>query len=858
MATRIQLRRGTSAQWTAANPILASGEIGIELDTFQWKVGDGTTAWADRPYVASGTVTLPEGGDLDDVPDGILYKKLQAAFATAINGETFDAASVLNAGIGGAAKSVLGSAIDDIAISGIFIMYDEALGPFPGYTTVIISSVADGTSKLQVAFRQSTTLPQMAVRVMVDSTWYSWVMFDNVQAALYAGADKTTLVDADVFTILDSEASNVIKKFTWANLKAKVLAAFGVQVAALTAKSPPADADMVAIADSAASNASRKVTFTSIWTWIQSKYAGVTAKAAPVDADTIAFTDTEASNVAKKLTFANLKAWILTAIGKVNAAVGFTLAGGTTSKTLTVSADADSKDIPTAAGKTAADAIGAATGADTGAKIKTLVGDASTSNKGVALLGASGGAAKLTKMPDGAVAVYAQDAWATKDSWAIDNASVDIATTPGVLRLTATATPVISSRSNALLAGKILLVRYRTSGVAWKIRPAGGSDFAILPGATQWGIAVCIIPATIPSTTMGLIRESATAGDWIDIDWIWVGDYSYLSGTLSEEAARIANELGDTAGVGVAASGTITSNGTNVSPGDTVTIAGKVYTYRATVGELVADGDVLIGGSAANSVNYLNLAITRFSPAIYNYNGSFPIYYINAAHPLVTSVYGGSLSNTISAITPGILGNQITLAKSAATLTLSGSTLTGGKDAVGDKIHTQLQTMPATTSKYGAALLAADGGTTAGTVVQGNDSRLGSAANLSWTPVPQFGGVDDDGSYTINHNRYNKLSAKVYVGECQISWTGKGTKTGAFRIRGLPISVVTGSTIFPAGTVYAVSMVGLTAGGGLFVSFNSVNTLGVRTLTTSGSIDLTDANFAATSSIRLKWLAIIA
>lgn len=406
MATRIQLRRGTSAQWTAANPILASGEIGIELDTFQWKVGDGTTAWADRPYVASGTVTLPEGGDLDDVPDGILYKKLQAAFATAINGETFDAASVLNAGIGGAAKSVLGSAIDDIAISGIFIMYDEALGPFPGYTTVIISSVADGTSKLQVAFRQSTTLPQMAVRVMVDSTWYSWVMFDNVQAALNAGADKAAPVDADTFAVLDSEASNVIKKFTWANLKAKVLAAFGVQVAALTAKSPPTDADMVAIADSAASNASRKVTFTAIWAWVQGKIHGAANKATIVDADKFAIVDTEASNATKtttwsnikakiwaalggliaggtgkdtpidadtlplsdsaaagatkKLTFANLKIWVLAAIGKVNAAVGFTLSGGTTSKTFVVSADGDSKDIPTAAGKTAADGLGTA------------------------------------------------------------------------------------------------------------------------------------------------------------------------------------------------------------------------------------------------------------------------------------------------------------------------------------------------------------------------------------------------------------------------------------------------------------------------------------------------------------------
>ena len=45
MAVQIQLRRGTAAQWTAANPTLAEGEMGVETDTGQFKVGDGTTAW---------------------------------------------------------------------------------------------------------------------------------------------------------------------------------------------------------------------------------------------------------------------------------------------------------------------------------------------------------------------------------------------------------------------------------------------------------------------------------------------------------------------------------------------------------------------------------------------------------------------------------------------------------------------------------------------------------------------------------------------------------------------------------------------------------------------------------------------
>jgi hypothetical protein len=48
----IRLRRGTAAQWTTANPVLAQGEPGHETDTGNFKIGDGTTAWSSLPYTA--------------------------------------------------------------------------------------------------------------------------------------------------------------------------------------------------------------------------------------------------------------------------------------------------------------------------------------------------------------------------------------------------------------------------------------------------------------------------------------------------------------------------------------------------------------------------------------------------------------------------------------------------------------------------------------------------------------------------------------------------------------------------------------------------------------------------------------
>jgi len=55
MAVQIQLRRGTAAQWTSANPTLASGEVGYETDTNKEKIGDGTTAWNSLAYFGGGS-----------------------------------------------------------------------------------------------------------------------------------------------------------------------------------------------------------------------------------------------------------------------------------------------------------------------------------------------------------------------------------------------------------------------------------------------------------------------------------------------------------------------------------------------------------------------------------------------------------------------------------------------------------------------------------------------------------------------------------------------------------------------------------------------------------------------------------
>ena len=48
--TKIVMRNDLAANWTSNNPILLSGELGIESDTGYFKIGDGATTWNDLPY----------------------------------------------------------------------------------------------------------------------------------------------------------------------------------------------------------------------------------------------------------------------------------------------------------------------------------------------------------------------------------------------------------------------------------------------------------------------------------------------------------------------------------------------------------------------------------------------------------------------------------------------------------------------------------------------------------------------------------------------------------------------------------------------------------------------------------------
>lgn len=67
--TTFQFRRGNSEVWARNNPVLAAGEPGFELDTGRLKIGNGSDAYNNLPYLGADDVTL-SGDDITITRNG--------------------------------------------------------------------------------------------------------------------------------------------------------------------------------------------------------------------------------------------------------------------------------------------------------------------------------------------------------------------------------------------------------------------------------------------------------------------------------------------------------------------------------------------------------------------------------------------------------------------------------------------------------------------------------------------------------------------------------------------------------------------------------------------------------------------
>lgn len=232
---------------------------------------------------------------------------------------------------------------------------------------------------------------------------------------------------------------------------------------------------------------------------------------------------------------------------------------------------------------------------------------------------------------------------------------------------TATVANALASAADG--GGTTVLVSAKTAGSA-------GNSIAIAEALTHVA-DVWLAGATALSG--GLDTHAVVVIDGDDVaDWAAFGEASYVTGSTNLPLTTPLVSL--TFLAGVQATGTLTSNNTNVTAGDTVTVDDKTYTFVAVPAE---EGDVDIGSDADGSLLNLIRAI--------NHSGTPDTDYVCALpHPTVTAAASvTSHAFAITARVPGTAGNAIAITKSAATLFWGGTTLASGTDVL-DTIATDV------------------------------------------------------------------------------------------------------------------------------------------------------------------------
>lgn len=163
-----RLRRGTAAQWTAANPILAQGEPGYATDTTDLRIGDGTTAWNSLPSSGGPGAFISRASRTKHAPAlGLYFPEAEGAVADGVTLDTAAIQAAINTACasGSGARVHLGAATYNTGPLTI---------PSPGVT---IEGVGPHLSTLQTATGDllttpaATTLTRLEIRdVRLSST----------------------------------------------------------------------------------------------------------------------------------------------------------------------------------------------------------------------------------------------------------------------------------------------------------------------------------------------------------------------------------------------------------------------------------------------------------------------------------------------------------------------------------------------------------------------------------------------------------------------------------------------------------------------------------------------------------------
>jgi hypothetical protein len=193
MSVQIKLRRDTAADWTAVNPILGSGEPGLETDTLKIKYGDGVTTWTNLAYPTM-TSTLTAASQLTGatLASNVLNSSLQSVgvltnltvtnpIVANITGNAATATTATSA-TASVTATTAGSATTATNIAG-------------GIANQLLCQTAAGTTAFLAAPLLSGSFLQW------NGTSFSWSTTPNVASSLSGTTLATNVVNSSLTTL---------------------------------------------------------------------------------------------------------------------------------------------------------------------------------------------------------------------------------------------------------------------------------------------------------------------------------------------------------------------------------------------------------------------------------------------------------------------------------------------------------------------------------------------------------------------------------------------------------------------------------------------------------------------------------
>lgn len=199
MGIKIQLRRDTASNWTSINPVLKSGELGIETDTLKFKIGNGTAAWnslisyAMRPGEPNGVATLNSSGK---IPVG------QLPNSVSITQEVQNAVGLLSLTTSNIAEGTNQYFTNQRAINATSTLITNAISTSESYT--------DGKINLEISNRDTAILSAKTEAINTAETYALGLMNNAISVANTATTNQINTLSATLPGLVNTAIASPI------------------------------------------------------------------------------------------------------------------------------------------------------------------------------------------------------------------------------------------------------------------------------------------------------------------------------------------------------------------------------------------------------------------------------------------------------------------------------------------------------------------------------------------------------------------------------------------------------------------------------------------------------------------------